>query len=112
MLIPLTLSISDEQSTPKQVEFYVRKPTALTPRRQDFVKFCDVLKRKIVVREIWKSEEQNPEGYSLMAVGILALIIFVELTVFYSSSQKSHVEETGKDATDGFLSTHVMNHYR
>ena len=48
----------------------------------------------------------------MAAVGILALIIFVELTVFHPSSQKFHVEETGKDATDGFLSTHVMNHYR
>ena len=56
MLIPLTLSISDEQKTPKQVEFYVRKPTVLTPRRQNFVKFCDVQKR--VVRE-WNTEE-NP----------------------------------------------------
>ena len=61
MLIPLTLTISDEQKTPKQVEFYVQKPTVLTPRRQNSVKFCDVQKRKIVVREIWKSEEKNPD---------------------------------------------------
>ena len=59
MLIPWALNISDEQTTSKQVEFYVRKPTVLTPRRQYLAKDSNSQKRKIAVREC--KTEQNAD---------------------------------------------------
>ena len=51
MLIPWTLNILDEQTTSKQAEFYLRKPTVLMPRRQYSLKDSSSQKRKIVVKE-------------------------------------------------------------
>ena len=59
MLIPWALNKSDGQTTSKQVEFYVRKPTVLTPRRQYLAKDSNSQKRKIAVREC--KTEQNAD---------------------------------------------------
>ena len=59
MLIPWALNKSDGQTTSKQVEFYVRKPTALTPRRQYFAKDSNSQKRKIAVRECKTKENAD-----------------------------------------------------
>ena len=56
MLIPWTLSISDVKTSLKRVEFYVRKPTVLTPRGQNSVKVSNSLRRTIAVKEC-KTEE-------------------------------------------------------
>ena len=63
MLIPWTLNISDEQTTSKQVEFYVRKPTVLIPRSQYSIKDSSSQKRKIVVKEC-KTEESADTSQS------------------------------------------------
>ena len=61
MLIPWTLSISEEQKTPKRVEFYVRKPTVLTPRRQNSVKVDNGQRRVIAVKECGSARSQKHE---------------------------------------------------
>ena len=61
MLIPWTLSISEEQKTPKRVEFYVRKPTVLTPRRQNSVKVDNGQRRVMAVKECGSARSQKPE---------------------------------------------------
>ena len=61
MLIPWTLSISDEEKSPKPVEFYVRKPTVLTPRRQNAVKVANSQDRVVAVKECGLAKNQNHE---------------------------------------------------
>ena len=61
MLIPWTLSISDEEKSPKPVEFYVRKPTVLTPRRQNSVKVDNTQGRVVAVKECGSAKSQNHE---------------------------------------------------
>ena len=61
MLIPWTLSISDERKTPKHAEFYARKPTVLTPRRQNSVKVDSCQRRLMGVKECGSSKSQKHE---------------------------------------------------
>ena len=61
MLIPWTLSISDEEKSPKPVEFYVRKPTVLTPRRQNSVKIDNGQGRVMAVKECGSAKSPELE---------------------------------------------------
>ena len=70
MLIPWTLSIPpDEEKAPKRAtEFYVRKPTILTPRRPNSVRVDNGEDERevVTVRECGKGKSQNQDEMKLL----------------------------------------------
>ena len=65
MLIPLALSIpEEEQSCQDKAEFYVHKPTVLTPRRKKYVISEKCSRRVIKVESRVESSNGDTEGKS------------------------------------------------
>ena len=66
MLIPWTLSVPAEEKTPQRAtEFYVRKATVLTPRREKSLRVDTVPRRAVAVRESG-SRGKDPDEVKLL----------------------------------------------